>query len=280
MATLTLASAKGAPGVTTTALALSSWWHRPLIVLEADTAGGDLAARLGLSEEPGLVGLAAALRRRPQDQSPKHIAIDDYVQEASTGVRLIPGPAGSHQATSAVRLLSGTPAPQLPPGTDLLVDVGRTSDLREAGGDATPDLPRSGWVTGDASDLFIWICRPQLADLAHLAATLDQRGAAPAKQVVVLVGAGPYPAHEVAGSLGLPVLSHLPADSSGTAALWSGGGRIWARSAIGRASKSLAGLIGHDISGEFDEVPENGASEDGAQRTDDTVAVESTRSEA
>ena len=64
-----VASVKGAPGVTTTALALAAAWPaavdggvRPVVV-EADAAGGDVAARLGLPHAPGLLDVAVAARR-------------------------------------------------------------------------------------------------------------------------------------------------------------------------------------------------------------------------
>ena len=43
---IALCSDKGSPGVTTTALALGSAWVTPVVVVEADLAGGDLAIRL------------------------------------------------------------------------------------------------------------------------------------------------------------------------------------------------------------------------------------------
>ena len=39
MAVLAFASAKGAPGVTTSVLALAFAWHRPALIVEADMTG-------------------------------------------------------------------------------------------------------------------------------------------------------------------------------------------------------------------------------------------------
>lgn len=39
MAMITLVSASGAPGVTSTALALASSWPRPVLLVEADPSG-------------------------------------------------------------------------------------------------------------------------------------------------------------------------------------------------------------------------------------------------
>jgi hypothetical protein len=226
-------SAKGSPGATTMALALASWWPRPVIVIEAEPAGGDVAARLGLSEEPGLVGMAAALRRNPHVESATGAWITDHEQQTSVGVRVVVAPAGPHQARSALNLLSGPTCPPIPDGTDLLIDVGRLSDPRGSG----------GWIQGNGADLLVWVCRPQLADLAHLTALLDKQDVDSREQAIVLNGGGPFPADEVATTLGLPVLGHLPADSPGASSLWSGGGRTWVRSALGRASKNLVDTV-------------------------------------
>jgi hypothetical protein len=239
--TVSLASAKGSPGVTTAALALTSWWARPAVLVEADRAGGDLAARLGLPEEPGLVGLAASLRRDRPGSGQVVEWLEPYVQSTSSGIRLVPGPAGSGQATTAIELLGRMSTVPAPDGIDLLVDLGR---LVAAGhpGQPTP-LP---WFR-HAADAFIWICRPHLPDLAHLAAQLELERDEGFEPSVVLAGAGPYPAAEVADTLGVTVLGHLPADPAGAAALWAGGGRTWAHSPLGRATKDLAAALAESI---------------------------------
>ena len=45
MALIAIASDKGAPGVTTSALALAAVWPRPVLLAECDPSGGDLAYR-------------------------------------------------------------------------------------------------------------------------------------------------------------------------------------------------------------------------------------------
>jgi hypothetical protein len=233
MSMVALGSAKGSPGATTTTLALASWWHNPFIIIEADAAGGDIAARCGLPEEPGLVGLAAVLRRSPQLCRSPDTSFTDYVQETSPGIRVVLAPTGAHQTGAALDLLSNTTPPPSAVGTDLLIDIGRISDLRAS----------ASWINGGSSDLFVWICRPVLTDLAHLAAILDKRRSDGLNHVVVLCGPGPYPADEVASTLEVVVIGHLPNDPQGAAALWSGGGRTWVRSALGRASKNLVNAV-------------------------------------
>ena len=64
---------KGAPGVTTSALALASAWPGPAVVVEASPAGGDLAIRLHpkgavLPETPTVLSVVTASRAtREQD---------------------------------------------------------------------------------------------------------------------------------------------------------------------------------------------------------------------
>ena len=242
MTVVALASVKGSPGVTTTALALASWWPRPIVVMEADPAGGDLAARLGLPEEPGLVGLAASLRRDLRDGTPNEAMIEGYLQAApvrteSARVELVAAPAGFRQATAAVGLLSGLASLPTPGGADLLLDMGRLA------GTSLSERPSTSQSLIEAADLLVWVSRPQLADLAHLAAATEHRLDSGPEPLVVLTGGGPYPADEVAAALAVTVLGNLPGDPSGVAALWAGGGRTWAHSTLGRATRDLAAVL-------------------------------------
>jgi hypothetical protein len=243
MTIVALGSAKGSPGATTTTLALASWWNHPCVVIEADAAGGDIAARCGMPEEPGLVGMAAALRRSHQLYRNPDTWITDHVQEITRGIRVVLAPTGSHQTGAALDLISNSSPLLSSVGTDLLIDVGRNSDLRAS----------ASWINGDSSDLFVWVCRPVLADLAHLAARLDKRKSDGPTHVVVLCGTGPYPTAEVATTLDVVVIGRLPNDPQGAAALWSGGGRKWERSALGRASRSLLDAVREAIGSESDD---------------------------
>jgi hypothetical protein len=256
MTTLALASVKGSPGATTTALALASWWPHPVVVVEADPAGGDLAARLGLPEEPGLVGLAASLRRNARGRTPDAASVESHLQTApvqamSEPIRVLTAPAGGHQASATLSLLSEHRPLTVAGGTDLLVDLGRRVGPTDPVERSTP-LPLM-----DPCDRIIWISRPQLADLAHLAAEVDRRRRADPHPLVILNGSGPYPAAEVESTLGVAVLGTLPADPPGAAALWAGGGRTWAHSALGRATRdlatALAGLVAVERANEAEE---------------------------
>ena len=238
MSVVALASSKGSPGVTTLALALASWWPRPSIVIEADPAGGDLAARLALPEEPGLVSLAAAHRRRPIAASSNTTLLEPFVQETAAGLKAVVAPASPRQVVAALGLLPEVRPPLAPRGTDLLVDIGRMSEPRVGARGATNRIAFAA-----NTEVWLWVCRPQLADLAHLAAALQDPTAADRNQTIVLVGDGPYPSDEVAETLGITVLGRLPADPAGAAALWAGEIKRWRRSILGRASKDLAAAL-------------------------------------
>ena len=65
-----LVSAKGAPGVTTSSLAIAAEWPRTAIVVDADPSGGDIAAGLGRGAWPDgcrLLELVARCRTEPID---------------------------------------------------------------------------------------------------------------------------------------------------------------------------------------------------------------------
>ncbi|MCO6004760.1 hypothetical protein NE236_07195 [Actinoallomurus purpureus] len=69
MGLIVLAADKGAPGVTTAAVAIAAVWPRPVLLAECDQAGGDLVYRLPaedgamLNPARGMLSLAATARR-------------------------------------------------------------------------------------------------------------------------------------------------------------------------------------------------------------------------
>jgi hypothetical protein len=69
---IVMASAKGSPGVTTTALALATVWPRQVLLAECDPVGGDIVAgflRAAVPPSGGLLDVALAARRglTPED---------------------------------------------------------------------------------------------------------------------------------------------------------------------------------------------------------------------
>lgn len=222
MKLVSLASVRGAPGVTTTALFLAATQPDGLVV-EADLDGGVLAVRYGLGREPGLTTFAAGGH---DDDGWK-----THAQDAG-GVPVLVGPDAPGASASLWRTAGERITHKLIAADGMgVVDTGRL---------------RSPVSIVAASDLLAVLANPvadQLVGLTHLVPTLRQtiRG----RVGVVLVGAGPYRAEDVERSVGVPVLGELPNDPDAAEALRVGGSRHrLARSALARSVGALAAEMG------------------------------------
>src|SRR3954466_96920 len=97
---IALASVKGSPGVTSTALAIAAVWPRPVVLLEADPTGGDLGYRCRaahggpLSANRGVGRPPAAVR----GGTPSPDAVFNESQLLACGVNLIQGVTSSAQS--------------------------------------------------------------------------------------------------------------------------------------------------------------------------------------
>lgn len=124
---IALASVKGSPGVTSTGLALAATWPRPVVLLEADPAGGDLAYRCRaahggpVSAHRGLLRLAAAVRAG----TPSPGAVFEESQLLACGVNLIQGVASSAQARGLVGLWPMIGQACTTAEVDVIADLGR-----------------------------------------------------------------------------------------------------------------------------------------------------------
>ena len=80
---ISLASAKGAPGTTTSSHVLAAVWPAPVVLADADPFGSDLLYRLRtstglpLDAERGLLSLAAQVRRSPDADLAEHTTTVD-----------------------------------------------------------------------------------------------------------------------------------------------------------------------------------------------------------
>jgi len=162
VALIALAADKGAPGVTTAAVALGAVWPRPVLVAECDQAGGDLVYRLPaaaddggstlLNPSRGLLSLAATARRglRPEQ-------IAEHCQRLVGGLDVLVGLTNAEQAQGMTWLWGplGRAFAGLSP-VDVLADCGRL-------GAETPllDLIRE-------ADMVVLLCRATLEQVAHL----------------------------------------------------------------------------------------------------------------
>jgi hypothetical protein len=179
---IALASLKGSPGVTTTCLALAAAWPAPRrLVIEADPAGGDLGAWLGLPPAPGLTGLAAAARHdHSSDVAWQHAC------ELGGGLHLVIAPAGAEQAGACLAALAhsaDTIFTSLAAGPEVAVaDCGRLDP-------ASPAL-----AIAAQADITLLMVRPRVSDLSHLALRADGLARAGARLALLLApdaGRGP-----------------------------------------------------------------------------------------
>jgi MinD-like ATPase involved in chromosome partitioning or flagellar assembly len=127
VAVVVFCSAKGSPGVTTGALLTAALWPRPVLLVDADPAGGDVALRLpGPDGSPlgvgrGLLSLLPTARRTLDPT-----LLFEHAQEVSGGIPVLAGLAGPEQA-GAVGELWGVLARAFAAltGGDVIVDAGR-----------------------------------------------------------------------------------------------------------------------------------------------------------
>lgn len=233
--------AKGAPGATASTLALALGWPRAVLVVDADLAGGDVAAgwlagRVGLDR--GLLSFAAATRHAatatPADLGPHVVAVPD-----APGVMVLPGLAHAGQAGGLdnhlwQRLAAAATSPW--PTAD---PTAHPTDEPETGGfgggqaevgmrwtrvDVLADCGRIGagtpWpLLADASVLLL-ATRPTLRGVHHVRHALAVVDAAlpgilgdPGRVGLLVCGPGVYDSKEVARAVGLPVRAVLPADA-------------------------------------------------------------------
>jgi MinD-like ATPase involved in chromosome partitioning or flagellar assembly len=214
-------------GVSTLATGLAMLWPRAgsRLLVEADPAGGVLAAAAGLGPEPGLVSLAAAARRQGDPDM-----VFEHCQALVDGTAVLCGPPGADRAGSALGMAAGLLGRLGELDADVLLDCGRLDP-------ASPVVELF-----DRADLKILATRPRLADLHALAAFFESHDRAPGREVLVLVGPGPYPPDEIAEALGTSVAGQVPWDPEAAEAIPGTpvGSRRLTRTPLVRALRSLA----------------------------------------
>lgn len=248
MAVLALTSAKGAPGVTTSALAIALAWPRPVLLLEADVAGGSsiLAGYLrgAVRHDRGLVDLALA-HRRGELVDALHAA---SIELPDSQARLVAGLTNPAQAAS------------LQPVWDSIAGVLRALDRK--GTDVVIDAGRVGGQHGPAAllreaDLSVLVTRTTLpavaatrARAALLREEFTHQGTGADALALLLVGEGqPYSSREIKDGVGSPVAAALAWDpvNAEVFSLGAAPGRKFQNSSLVRsvhaASDSLRTLI-------------------------------------
>ncbi len=245
MALIGLTSARGAPGVTTIALGMALHWHRPVLLVEADVAGGSavLAGYLRgtLPHDRGLRDVAVALSLGDRLEDALNTALIDL---PGGRVRLLPGVTNPTQAPAVAGLwqplgehLRGLDAA----GLDVIVDLGRCG-TRNAADPLVQQL-----------DLLLLVTRSDLPGIAAargwvplLAGELDTLGqGADALRAVIVGPARPYPTRDVGAALGMPVAGDVAWDPRSAQTLSHGEPphRSAARAPLNRSLAALAATV-------------------------------------
>ncbi|MET8546811.1 hypothetical protein ABZW03_40300 [Kitasatospora sp. NPDC004799] len=247
MAVIAVVGGPGAPGATTTALALLLSWPLPpgrrILLVEADPDGGAvLAGALEGRVEAvyGLRNLAVADRRGLLAQTIWEQLID-LSPEGNAERLLLPGLTDPTQAPGLAytweplaELLHGVEQQ----GYDVIVDLGRSG----ATGHSAVLARRADVVVATVRTTLRGLSsvRPRLAALAE---DLASAGTGADALGLLLVAEGPYTRAEVSRELGLPVLGVLP-HAARTAKVLSDGGdttdRRFIRSELMRTARSAA----------------------------------------
>ncbi|MGB8021304.1 MAG: hypothetical protein WCF04_08760 [Candidatus Nanopelagicales bacterium] len=237
MSVLLLGSVAGAPGVTTTAVALTMAWPRPVVLVEAAATGasailpGYLAGRIAHTH--GIIDAAVVARTGPLADALPDMLIP---LPPSPHARLLAGLVRPEQAASMATawpalgdaLVDAARALEV----DLIVDAGRLGLV----GAPQPMIPVSDrvlLVTGSdlpalhAARAWLPALRAQLIDTSRLG-------------LLVVGDARPYTAREIRRHLGAEVVGVIDHDPSG-ALPWSHGAPTPRRASP--FARSITGLL-------------------------------------
>lgn len=240
MAVVSLVSAKGSPGATTLAVALTLAWahHHPdrrTVLVDADPVGGDVASGVLRGQVPTGSGMLALAAGRGQTAGAllDRAGVPLTADGAAAAVCGVPDSqrAGALAPAWAVIEAARTERDDL----DLVVDAGRLDSPVSAG----------EWLV--RSDQVLMVVRPGLPAVTAARRLADAWAAAPATavvplQLVVVDAPSPYSPRDVAAAVGRPLLATIPFEEQ-HAVTYSAGApaaRGLARSRFVRAIEGLA----------------------------------------
>jgi hypothetical protein len=212
MTVVALASAKGAPGVSTSALLLAALWPQALLV-EADPWGGDLRCRLSdatggpLRPDLGVVSLLSAhnLTGVVTDRS-----LTGHAQQLPGGLAVLVGPGSPAQAEALRGLWPQLATAVQSSPEPVVLDAGRIDGHREA----HLQLLR-------AATRVLLVSRADLASLVHTRDLLDRLAAHGVPAEVLVIGTGAE-RDAAARALGTGGVHLLPDDRAAASALTAG----------------------------------------------------------
>ncbi|MFF1511907.1 hypothetical protein [Streptomyces sp. NPDC058326] len=258
MAMITLVGLPGAPGATSTALALLRTWPlhdgRRLVLAECDPDGGAVlpgALQSTVVADRGLRNLTES-SRSAQDLVtafwPQLIALENDEKRSERNRLLLPGLTAMHQASSLTPvwgqladLFTGIETH----GHDVLVDLGRTGAFGPAG------------VLALRADTVLVVMRGTLRSMHAARSRIDtlrtlmdgDSGQGSSALGVLLIRQGPYGAREVQDELGVRVVTELPYRPEEAAVLSDGApeGRGFMNSKLMNAARDAATPIRQTI---------------------------------
>lgn len=223
-----LLAAKGAPGVTTSALALT--WalgrrgERSAAMVECDRSGGDLVCWFTEPAEPGLLSLASA-------HAPQY---DSHLTTLSAhGIRALVAPANAISVTAALDALGATAARRIAALADTaVVDFGRVA--------SPDDLARAAAI----ADCLIIVCQPTLSGVEHTSTLIDRVRPLVDHASLVVIGDSPYRPGEVSDALSIPLSGAWPHDPRAVRSLLGlASARAWPRSLLAHAATATASSL-------------------------------------
>jgi hypothetical protein len=230
--------------VTTAAVALTLVWPRPVLLVEADPAGGDLLAGYlagATTSGGGLLGLALTARRGPIDAT--GVLERSQHLDAAGDRRVLVMPTDRAQArpvaesidklAAAITSVAGSDDPRV--RRDVLVDLGRLS----------PETP-AAWLASPTHLLLLLEPTLRGASAARSTlASLRERLPDTCRVAAVMTGHGPYGATDIGGALEVSVACTIAHDP-GSARVLSGEAptsRGFDRSPLIRSARSLAAAL-------------------------------------
>lgn len=218
MALISIFSAKGAPGVTTTALGLALHWPNPVVLAEVDLAGSSIIPGYMAGQIPhtgGLVELALARNRNSYEWS-----LRNHTIEIASDVDFLAGLSHPNQARAMASLWADL-VPSFTSledaGIDVILDLGRIAPV---------DDPRQSLL--NASDVQLLMTKTRLADVLTTRKVAqsfaeDQPSEEFARTYLLTVATqGGYATRDVAKACGLPALASLTWDTKAAAVLSDG----------------------------------------------------------
>lgn len=234
-------SAKGSPGVTTAVLALAAAWPRTAIVIDADSAGGDIAAGLGRGAWPPASQLL-------------ELAVQSRMTTVENALRRLVVRTAEHAPLALAGLGSPVQAATMPwrelgvglaaiPDADVLCDGGRYVHGEHGNMDLLRACDRLVLVTGSSL--------PSVRATVRLAEVLHVLLGGPAPSLLVIDPGHPYGPLDIQASCGSDSVVELPHDPR-TASVWSHGhapGRNLDRTPLQRGARRVAEVLAANPAG-------------------------------